>query len=162
MPLRSLPNFIVYLASPTVPRSLTSQSTHVASRRTRGPISHLGPLSVERDEVTTMTVAVARVFVVPAQCQARHGECHNNVYDPKEIIPPEGGRLHRPLSIACSWTRSVRCPAFHRPNALLASRCASVFSCDMIFTPKFFGLSDTPVAHCFCITDGRRTTHNFD
>ena len=47
-------------------------------------------MSVEHDEVTTMAVAIARVFVVPAQCQARHGECHNNVYDPKEIIPPEG------------------------------------------------------------------------
>ena len=53
-------------------------------------ISHLGPLSVERDEVTAMAVAIARMFVVPAQCQARHGECLNKVYDPKEIIQPEG------------------------------------------------------------------------
>ena len=37
-----------------------------------------------------MAVAIARVFVVPAQCQARHDECRNNVYEPKEIIPPEG------------------------------------------------------------------------
>ena len=53
------------------------------------------------------------------------------------------------VSIACSWTRSMRCPAFHRPKAMLTSRCAWVFSCDMIFTPKFFGLPDTPVAHFF-------------
>ena len=45
---------------------------------------------VERDEVTTIAVAIARMFVVPAQCQPRHGECLNNVYDRKEIIPPEG------------------------------------------------------------------------
>ena len=63
------------------------------------------------------------------------------------------------VSIACS--RSVRCPAFHRPKAMLASRCSWVFSCDMIFTPKFFRLPDTPVAHSFCITDGRRTTNRF-
>ena len=118
-------------------------------------ISHLGALSVERDEVTTMAVSIPRVFVVPAQCQARHGECHNNVYDPKEMIPPE-------VLIACSWTRSVRCPAFHPPNAMLASRCAWFFSCDMIFTPTFFGLPDTPVAHSFCITDDCRTTNSFD
>ena len=66
------------------------------------------------------------------------------------------------VSIACSWTRSVRCPAFHRPKAMLVSRCAWVFSCYMIFTPKFFGLPDTPVAHSFCITDGRRTSNSFD
>ena len=75
---------------------LTTQSTYerlpVASRRTRGPIDNIsfGPMSVERDEVTTMAVAIARMFVMPAQCQSRHGECHDNVYDPKEIIPPEG------------------------------------------------------------------------
>ena len=45
--------------------TLTTQSTYerlpVASRRTRGPstISQMGPLSVERDEVITMIVAIA-------------------------------------------------------------------------------------------------------
>ena len=34
------------------------------------------------------------------------------------------------VAIAWSWTWSMRCPAFHRPNAMLASRCAWVFSCD--------------------------------
>ena len=55
------------------------------------------------------------------------------------------------VSIACSWTRSVRCTAFHRPKAMLASRFAWVFSCYMIFTPKFFGFPDTPMAHSCCI-----------
>ena len=50
------------------------------------------------------------------------------------------------VSSACSWTRSVRCHAFHRPKAMLTSRCAWVFSCDMIFTPKSLGLPDTSVA----------------
>ena len=52
--------------------------------------------------------------------------------------------------IPYSWTRSMRCPAFHRPNVMLASRCAWVFSSDMIFTPKFLGL----LVHTFCISDG--------
>ena len=58
------------------------------------------------------------------------------------------------VAIACSWTRLMRCPAFHRPNAILASRCDWGFSCDLIFTPNFFGLSNTPLAHSFCIADG--------
>ena len=75
--------------------TLTTQSTSerlpVASRRTWGPIDNIsfGALSAEHDEVTTMAVAISRVFVVPVQCQARHGECLDNVYNPKEIIPPE-------------------------------------------------------------------------
>ena len=89
-------------------------------------ISHLGPLSVERDEVTTMAVGIACVFAVPAQCQSRNDECHNNVYDPKEIIPPEGR-----LCIDCLLLGRDRCPAFHHPKAMLASSCAWVFSCDM-------------------------------
>ena len=58
------------------------------------------------------------------------------------------------VAIACSWTRSMLWPAFHRPNAMLASRCDWVFSCDLIFTPKFFRLPDTLLAHSFCIADG--------
>ena len=63
--------------------TLTNQRTYellpVASRRTWGPIDNIsfGVLSVERDEVTTMAVAIARMFVVPAQCKPRHGECLN-------------------------------------------------------------------------------------
>ena len=52
-------------------------------------IYHVGSLSVERDLVTTMAVAIAPRVRGARQCQAHHGECLNNVYDPKEIIPPE-------------------------------------------------------------------------
>ena len=42
-------------------------------------------------------------------------------------------------------------------KAMIASSkgaCACVFSCDLIFTSKLFGLSDTSLAHSFCIADG--------
>ena len=55
----------------------------------------------------------------------------------------------------------MRYPAFHRPNAMLATRCACVFSCDLIFTSKFSRLPDTPLAHSFCIADGW-TSISFD
>ena len=35
-----------------------------------------------REKVATMTVAIAHVLAVPAQCHTRHVECHNNVYGP--------------------------------------------------------------------------------
>ena len=57
------------------------------------------------------------------------------------------------VAMVCSLTRPMRCPAFHRPKAMLASRCAWGFSCDLIFTPQFFGLPDTPFAHSFRIAD---------
>ena len=41
-----------------------------------------------------MTVAIAHVFAEPAQCQAHHGECHNNVDGPKQRRSLEG-RLYR-------------------------------------------------------------------
>ena len=37
-----------------------------------------------------MAVAVAHEFAVPAQCQVHHGECHDNVYYPKQTLSPEG------------------------------------------------------------------------
>ena len=58
------------------------------------------------------------------------------------------------VAIACYWTRSMRSPAFQRPNAMLASRCDWVFSCDLIFITKFFGLPYTLLAHSFCIANG--------
>ena len=58
------------------------------------------------------------------------------------------------VAIACYWTRSMRSLAFHRPNGMFASRCDWICSCDLIFSPKFFGLPDTPLAHSFCIADG--------
>ena len=54
------------------------------------------------------------------------------------------------VAIACSWTRSMRCPAFHRTNAMLTSSCAWVFSCDLIFTATFFGFPDTLLVHPLC------------
>ena len=91
MPLRSLPNFIVYslyLASSTVHRRPRNAKLVMAS-------------------VLTVLMIRRRSF--------------------RQKVAS--------VSIACSWTRSVRCHAFHRPKAMLTSRCAWVFSCDMIFTP---------------------------
>ena len=34
----------------------------------------------EREEVATVAVAIGHVVAVPAQCQAHHGECHDNVH----------------------------------------------------------------------------------
>ena len=45
---------------------------------------------------------------------------------------------------------------------MLASRCDWVFSCDLIFSPKFFGLSDTPLATIFALPMDHRTTNSFD
>ena len=47
-----------------------------------------------------------------------------------------------PSSIAKAMIASSKCA------------CACVFSCDLIFTTKLFGLSDTSLAHSFCIADG--------
>ena len=44
----------------------------------------------EREEVATMAVAIVHVFAVPAQRQAHHGECHDNVCYPKQTLSPEG------------------------------------------------------------------------
>ena len=38
----------------------------------------------------TVAVAIIHVFAVPAQCQAHHGEGHENVYYPKQTLSPEG------------------------------------------------------------------------
>ena len=57
------------------------------------------------------------------------------------------------VAIACSSTRSLRCPALHCQNAMLTSRCAWVFSGDVIITQTFSGIHDTPLAHYFCIAD---------
>ena len=46
--------------------------------------------SHEREKVVTMIVAMVHVFAVPAQCQAHHGECHNNLDGPKQRCSPEG------------------------------------------------------------------------
>ena len=60
-----------------------------------------------------------------------HGEWHNNVYDPRQRLPPEGTSV----TIACSWTRSMHFPAFRRTNAMVA-------------------WPGTPLAHSFCSADG--------
>ena len=66
------------------------------------------------------------------------------------------------VAIACSWMRLMRSLAFHRPKAMLASRCDWVFSCDLIFRPKFFGLPDTQLATLFALPMDNRTTNSFD
>ena len=60
------------------------------------------------------------------------------------------------VAIACSWTRSMRRPAFHRTNAMLTSRCAWVFSCDLIFTATFFGFPDPLLVHPLCPDERER------
>ena len=44
---------------------------------------------------------------------------------------------------------------------MLASRCDWVFSCDLIFTPKFFGLPCTQLAHSICIANGSPNNQQF-
>ena len=59
-----------------------------------------------------MTVAIAHVFAVPAQCQAHHGECHINVYGPKQILSPESR-----LCCDCLFVDAINalsCSLFHR------------------------------------------------
>ena len=54
----------------------------------------------EREEVATVAVAIAHVVAAPAQCQAHHGECHDNVHS-------EGLRVARhtggPIFLHCRW-----------------------------------------------------------
>ena len=54
----------------------------------------------EHEEVATVAVAISHVVAVPAQCQAHHGECHDNVHS-------EGLRVARhtggPLFLHCRW-----------------------------------------------------------
>ena len=59
-----------------------------------------------------MTVAIAHVFAVPAQCQAHHGECHINVYGPKQILSLEG-RLCRDC-LFVDAINALPCCLFHR------------------------------------------------
>ncbi len=58
------------------------------------------------------------------------------------------------VAIAWSWTRSMRCPAFHRPMRCSHQVAPGFFHGILIFTPKFFGLHDTLLTHYFCIADG--------
>ena len=44
---------------------------------------------------------------------------------------------------------------------MLASRCDWVFSCDLIFSPTFFGLPDTALATLFALPMDHRTTNSF-
>ena len=75
--------------------------------------------------VSNLTLDFNGVFAIKA-----YGECHSNVYDPKQTFPPEG-RLCRD----CLFLDAIN--ALQRPNVMLASRCAWVFSCVLIFIPKF-------------------------
>ena len=125
-----------------------------------GPIDNIsfGALSVERDEVTTMAVAIARVFVVPAQCQARHGECLNNVYDPKEIIPPEGR-----LCIDCLFLDAMSAlPRLPSPESDAHIKVRLCFLMGYDLHSEVLRVARHTGGRLFCITDGRRTTNSFD
>ena len=63
---------------------------------------------------------------------------------------------------AAGFSGEVQFHAFHRSKATLASRCDWVFSCDLIFRPKFFGLPDTQLATLFALPMDNRTTNSFD
>ena len=91
-----------------------------------------------------------------SRCQAHHGECITMFMVRSKDVRQKVASV----AIICSWTGSIRYPAFHRPNSMIASRCACVFSCELIFTSKLFGLPDTSLAHSFCITDG--SPNSFD
>ncbi len=61
------------------------------------------------------------------------------------------------VAIAWSWTRSMRCPAFHRPNAMLTSRWVWVFSCDFDLHSEVLRVArhtvDTQFLHCRWIAE---------
>ena len=59
---------------------------------------------------------------------------HNSAYDLKQIIPPQDTSVAI-AAFSWQWARSMGCPAFHRPNAIVAC-------------------PDTPLAHSFCSADG--------
>ena len=87
-----------------------------------------------------------------------HGECHDNVYYPKQTLSPEG-RLCR----YCLFLNAIN--ALHRlqsPEWMLASRCDWVFSCDWIFIPKFFGCPTHRWPTLFALPMDHRTTKTFD
>ena len=118
----------------------------VASRRTRWPMDNYviwGLLGYVWPNTSGRTTPARSARKFP-QRQAHHGECHNNVYDTKYT-----SARRSPLSRLPVLGRDQG--AFHRPNAMLAPRCASVVSCDLIFTPNLIGLLDTPLAHLLAI-----------
>ena len=111
----------------------------------------------ERDEISTVAVAIAHVFAVPAQCQVHHGECHDNVYFPKQTLSPED-RLCRYCRFLNAINALLRLPS---PEWMLASRCDWVFSCDWIFIPKFFGCPTHRWPTLFALPMDHRPTKTF-
>ena len=123
----------------------------VASRRTRGPVDKisLGPLS-SLSQISSVVFRISRVFrivwmIYGVLCQrpAHHSECHDNVYYPEQTLPLEG-RFCRDYLFLGAINALTRLPS---PEC--DARIKWVFSCDLIFIPKFFGLPDTPPAHSF-------------
>ena len=115
----------------------------MASRRTRGPIDNYvinwGLLRYVWPNTSGRTTHARSARKFPLR-QAHYGECHNNVYDTKYASASRS-----PLSRLPVLGHDQR--AYHRQNAMLAARCALLFSCDLIFTPNLIGLLDTPLAH---------------
>ena len=105
-----------------------------------------------------MAVAIAHVFAVPAKCQVNHGECHDNVYYPKQTLSPEG-RLCRYCRFLNAINALLRLPS---PEYKLASRCDWVFSCGLIFIPKFFGCPTHRWPTLCALPMDHRTTKTFD
>ena len=127
-----------YLASPYGTSTLTTQSTYerlpVASRRTRGPIDTIscwGPCMLSATKLPPWQ----SLSPAGSWCPRNVKLVMASVLTMFMIRRKSFRQKVASVSIACSWTRSVRCPAFHRPKAKLASMCAWVFSCDKIFTP---------------------------
>ena len=102
-----------------------------------------------------MTVAMVHVFAAPAQYQAHHG----SVITMFIVRSKDVRQKVASVAIICSWTGSMRYPAFHRPNAMIASRCACVFSCELIFT---LGCPTHRWLTLFALPMDRRTRNSFD
>ena len=148
--------------------TLTTQSTYdrlpVASRRTWGPIDNTPLYLIWGPGLLSATKLPPWQSLSPAcsWCPRNAKLVMASVLTMFMIRRRSFRQKVASVSIACSWTRSVRCPAFHRPKAMLTSRCAWVFSCYMIFTPKFFGLPDSPVAPVFELPMAAEQPTSFD
>ena len=85
-------------------------------------------------------------------------QCHDNVYYPKQTLSPED-RLCRYCRFLNAINALLRLPS---PEYKLASRRDLVFSCDLIFIPKFFGCPTHRWPTLFALPMDHRTTKTFD
>ena len=101
---------------------------------------------LEREKAVTVAVAIATCLRYPRNVR----RIMASVITMFMVRSKNFSQNVASVTIACSWTRSMHCSAFHRTNAMLTSSCAWVFSCDLIFTATFFGFPDTLLVHPLC------------